>query len=157
MEIELLHHVSLNVADLDRSRRFYLEILGLPEIPRPPFNFPGAWFQVGATQQLHLIVYEGGTFREGKAVGTRDNHFAIRVRSYRRVVEFLRSKGYREDAARSTCNGWSCSRMPPRASRRSIYSTPTGTSSKSTPKRTSTALGAGLSGRYFSVAALRVL
>jgi len=98
MEIELLHHVSLNVADLDRSRRFYLEILGLREIPRPPFNFPGAWFQVGAKQQLHLIVYEGGTFRDGKGVGTRDNHFAIRVRDYQATVEFLRSKGYREDA-----------------------------------------------------------
>jgi glyoxylase I family protein len=98
MEIELLHHVSLNVADLDRSRQFYLEILGLAEIARPNFNFPGAWFQVGATQQLHLIVYEGGTFRDGKGVGTRDNHFALRVRSYRATVDFLRSKGYREDA-----------------------------------------------------------
>ena len=98
MEIELLHHVSLNVADLERSRRFYLEILGLQEIARPPFNFPGAWFQVGANQQLHLIVYPGGTLRDGKGVGTRDNHMAIRVKSYRRTVEFLRSKGYREDA-----------------------------------------------------------
>lgn len=98
MEIELLHHVSLNVADLDRSRQFYLEILGLAEIARPNFNFPGAWFQVGATQQLHLIVYEGGTFRDGKGVGTRDNHFALRVPSYRATVDFLRSKGYREDA-----------------------------------------------------------
>jgi catechol 2,3-dioxygenase-like lactoylglutathione lyase family enzyme len=83
---------------LARARRFYLEILGLPEIARPNFNFPGAWFQVGTDLQLHLIVYEGGTFREGKGVGTRDNHFAVRVRSYRAAVEFLRSKGYREDA-----------------------------------------------------------
>ena len=98
MEIELLYHVSLNVADLERSRRFYLDILGLKEIARPNFSFPGAWFQVGANQQLHLIVYEGGTFRTGKGVGTRDNHLAVRVRSYRAAVEFLRSKGYREDA-----------------------------------------------------------
>ncbi len=94
-----IHHVSLNVRDLELSRAFYREILGLAEIERPPFSFPGAWFGVGASQQLHLIVHKGATFRGEKGIDTRDNHFAVRVPSYREMVEFLRSKGYREDSA----------------------------------------------------------
>jgi len=98
MEIGALHHVSLPVTDLERSIRFYREILGLRQIERPPFDFPGAWFAVGGAQQLHLIVHEGATFRGQKAINTRDGHFAVRVASYRRAMEFLKSKGYREDA-----------------------------------------------------------
>lgn len=99
MTIQMLHHVSLSVTDLERSRRFYGEILGLSELPRPPFDFPGAWFAVGASQQLHLIVHPQSTFRTGKPLDNRDGHFAVRVASYRQTVDFLRLKGYREDAA----------------------------------------------------------
>jgi catechol 2,3-dioxygenase-like lactoylglutathione lyase family enzyme len=99
MQIETIHHVSLTVTDLDRSRQFYREILDLNEIERPGFPFPGAWFQVGGNQQLHLIVHPGATFRGVKGIDTRDGHFAVRVASYRRALEFLASKGYREDAA----------------------------------------------------------
>jgi glyoxylase I family protein len=99
MKIQAIHHVSLNVTDLERSRRFYREILGLEEIARPPFSFPGAWFNVGGAQQLHLIVHAGATFRSVKGIDTRDNHFAVRVDDYPATVEFLRGKGYREDAA----------------------------------------------------------
>ena len=98
MKIEALHHVSLSVTDLERSRRFYREVLGLEEIARPPFDFPGAWFSLGASQQLHLIVHPHSTFRNGKGLDTRDGHFALRVASYRQTVDYLRSKGYREDA-----------------------------------------------------------
>jgi glyoxylase I family protein len=98
MDIGMLHHVSLTSSDLERSKRFYREILQLQEMERPPFNFPGAWFRVGETQQLHLIVCEHPTFRGEKGVDTRDVHFAVRVRNYWGAVEFLRSKGYREDA-----------------------------------------------------------
>lgn len=97
MEIRLLHHVSITVSDLERSRLFYREILRLAEIVRPPFPFPGAWFQVGDSQHLHLIVHDGATFRGMKGIDTRDIHFAVRVRSYREAVEFLRSQGYSED------------------------------------------------------------
>jgi glyoxylase I family protein len=97
MRIEATHHVSLTVTDLERSRRFYREILGLSEITRPPFNFPGAWFQVGAAQQLHLIVHTNPTFRAGKGLDTRDLHFAVRVPDYHEAVAELRSKGYREE------------------------------------------------------------
>jgi glyoxylase I family protein len=99
IEIEALHHVALTASDLERSRRFYREVLGLEEIARPPFPFPGAWFQVAAGQQLHLIVHTAPTFRASPRIDTRDVHFAVRVASYRRALDGLRSKGYREDAA----------------------------------------------------------
>jgi catechol 2,3-dioxygenase-like lactoylglutathione lyase family enzyme len=99
MQIEAIHHVSLTVTDLERSRRFYREVLGLAEITRPPFHFPGAWFQAGVAQQLHLIVHTNPTFRTGKGLDTRDSHFAVRVPDYRAAVEELRSKGYREEGA----------------------------------------------------------
>lgn len=98
MDIEAIHHVSLTASDLERSRRFYREILGLNEIARPDFPFPGAWFGVSAKQQLHLIVNSNATFRGDKGIDTRDVHFAVRTPSYRQALEFLRSKGYREDA-----------------------------------------------------------
>ena len=97
MEISALHHVALTVTDIERSRTFYREILSLQEIPRPPFPFQGAWYQVGDSQELHLIFHEAGTFRV-KPLDTRDVHFAVRVPDYHAAAAFLRSKGYREDA-----------------------------------------------------------
>ena len=98
MQIESLHHVSIPVSDLERSKRFYGETLGLPEMVRPPFDFPGAWFQLGPHQALHLIVHPHSTFRTGKGVDSRDIHYAIRVKSYQAALEHLRAKGFREDA-----------------------------------------------------------
>jgi catechol 2,3-dioxygenase-like lactoylglutathione lyase family enzyme len=97
MEITAIHHIALTVTDLERSRKFYHEILSIREIPRPAFNFPGAWFQLGDSQQVHLIVHSRATFRE-KPLDTRDVHFAVRAPSYYRAVEFLHAKGYREEA-----------------------------------------------------------
>ncbi len=99
MEIALLHHVTLTVTDIERSRRFYREILGLKEIARPPFTFPGAWFEIGDSQHLHLLVHDDATFRAPhKGIDTRDVHFAVRVPSYQRTLEFLRAKGYSENS-----------------------------------------------------------
>ena len=99
MRIELLHHVSLVVHDLERSRKFYSEVLGLTEIPRPPFSFAGAWFGIGATQHLHLIVSTTGTYRANPKIDGRDIHFAVRVADFRAAVEHLNRLGFREDAA----------------------------------------------------------
>jgi glyoxylase I family protein len=93
-----LHHVTLPVGDLERSRAFYREILGLREIDRPPFDFPGAWFAVG-DDQLHLVGdSDDPTFRGRKGVDSRDVHFAVRVTSWTEALRFLESRGYRADA-----------------------------------------------------------
>ena len=51
-----IQHIGLVVSDLERSRRFYTEALGLEEVPRPPnFTFAGAWFRFG-DYELHLLA-----------------------------------------------------------------------------------------------------
>jgi glyoxylase I family protein len=80
-----LQHCGLIVADLDRSRRFYGDALGLEEVPRPHnFVFEGAWFQIG-DDQLHLLFEAETTSRAGggdpgpsAAVGLA-NHIALEV------------------------------------------------------------------------------
>ena len=47
--------------------------VGLPRLPRPDFNFGGAWFAFGA-QELHLI--EDTSHREGDRYPV---HFALKV------------------------------------------------------------------------------
>jgi len=60
-----LQHVGLIVSDLERSRRFYGEALGLEEVPRPPnFTFAGAWFRFGDTE-IHLLAEADTTGRAG--------------------------------------------------------------------------------------------
>lgn len=55
IRVKSIDHVTFVVADLDRSRGFYRDILGMVEVPRPNFGFAGLWFQAGATQ-IHLIL-----------------------------------------------------------------------------------------------------
>jgi catechol 2,3-dioxygenase-like lactoylglutathione lyase family enzyme len=62
-----IQHVGLVVTDVDRSRRFYSEALGLEEVPRPPnFTFDGAWFRFGGTE-LHLLSDAHATGGAGQA------------------------------------------------------------------------------------------
>lgn len=53
--VKSIDHVTLVVEDLERSAAFYVDLLGMKRVERPNFNFPGLWFQAGATQ-IHLIL-----------------------------------------------------------------------------------------------------
>ena len=90
--VESLHHVGIAVTDLARSRHFYTAVLCLEEIPRPDFDFDGAWFRVG-DQQIHLIVQRRTEMPWEDGIRTRGDHIALRVRSYRSTLEHLRSLG----------------------------------------------------------------
>lgn len=99
IDIEMLHHVALPVADLARAKAFYADVIGLAETERPPFDFPGAWFTIAGGATLHLIVSERQTFRAGKPLDSRDIHVAIRVRSFRGALAHLAERGYSGDSA----------------------------------------------------------
>jgi glyoxylase I family protein len=60
-----LQHVGLIVSDLESSRRFYGQALGLKEVARPSnFTFAGTWFRFGDTE-IHLLAQADTTGRAG--------------------------------------------------------------------------------------------
>ena len=87
MEIEELNHVALFVKDLNASIAFYGTVLELQSIPRPDFNFPGAWFRLGARQELHLIGNRTEVLKTNKR-----HHFALKVKSIAETERFLKHK-----------------------------------------------------------------
>jgi catechol 2,3-dioxygenase-like lactoylglutathione lyase family enzyme len=55
MCVKAIDHVTIVVQDIQRSTEFYTKVLGMRQIERPNFGFPGAWFQAGNTQ-IHLVL-----------------------------------------------------------------------------------------------------
>jgi catechol 2,3-dioxygenase-like lactoylglutathione lyase family enzyme len=90
MQITELNHVALFVGSVEASARFYRESLGLPVLPRPDFDFPGAWFRIGSQQELHLI---GGRLNAPVDQGTRSGHFAMQVKDIEATAKLLRERG----------------------------------------------------------------
>ena len=91
MEIDQLtfDHYSIAVKDLDKSCRFYAEILGLNKINRPDFDFEGAWFSIGGKHTLHLISDQDTKIQFS---GTRQLHFAFAVKDILKFRTYLMSK-----------------------------------------------------------------
>ena len=55
MSIEKLDHYTIRTKDLESTRRFYTEVMGLEIGPRPNFSFPGAWLYQGRNAVVHVI------------------------------------------------------------------------------------------------------
>jgi catechol 2,3-dioxygenase-like lactoylglutathione lyase family enzyme len=55
-----LFHVAIKTAKPEASKRFYEQVFGMTESPRPPFEFPGYWMQVATPQGGHILhLYTG--------------------------------------------------------------------------------------------------
>ena len=81
LKVQAVHHVTLVVDSLDRSARFYRDILGMRPAFRPDFGFPGLFFEAGNTQ-IHLIPHSdwhSNTAKRCEAEGPDACHFAFEV------------------------------------------------------------------------------
>lgn len=90
MIVRTLDHVAIHVENVERSCSFYSEALQLQSIPRPAFTFPGAWFQLGEYQQLHII----GERKQPVVSQSRGNHFALLVDDINAWEQHLATGGY---------------------------------------------------------------
>ena len=56
MAVDQLEHFTVRCTDLERTRDFYAEIIGLKVGPRPPFDFQGYWLYLGEQPVVHLVL-----------------------------------------------------------------------------------------------------
>jgi glyoxylase I family protein len=86
MRVSGVHHVAINVADVEAALDFYVGTLGLVERKdRPDFGFPGAWLDAGG-QQVHLL--------EAAPPSNVGQHFALRFEDLDAVISDLRAQGF---------------------------------------------------------------
>jgi lactoylglutathione lyase len=71
-----LDHYAIYCFDLEKSVAFYSTVLGLQSKPRPNFDFPGHWFNIGNGQELHLI--SGRNELKENLSNTRNIHYAFK-------------------------------------------------------------------------------
>ncbi len=89
------HHTSFPVKDMEASKAFYGDFLGLEEIDRPArFTFPGAWYKAGAGE-VHLIEAP-----QGMDLGTPPpeinpfaRHAAFEIADYDEALAYVRKAG----------------------------------------------------------------
>jgi len=93
-----LHHVSINVGDVDAALGFYVDVLGLvARTDRPDFGIGGAWLDAG-DQQVHLI--------EAAVPDDRGQHLALRVADLAEAVAELRAVGTTVSDPSPVGTGW---------------------------------------------------
>ena len=89
MKVHGMNHFTIRAHDLEATRAFYSDILGLKEGYRPPFSFPGIWFYAGKHPILHVIGQrtppdpKGGVF----------DHMAYSAKNLAGMVAKLKAKG----------------------------------------------------------------
>ncbi len=60
MPAQSLNHFTIQVRDLEATKDFYTEIVGLTVGDRPPLGFPGYWLYCGGVPTVHLIYNRKG-------------------------------------------------------------------------------------------------
>jgi catechol 2,3-dioxygenase-like lactoylglutathione lyase family enzyme len=55
MAVDALQHINIRATDVERTREFYVRVLGLRVGDRPPFLSTGYWLYLGAEPVIHLV------------------------------------------------------------------------------------------------------
>ena len=81
MPVEMLEHYTVRCADLERTRDFYRDVLGLEVGARPNFPFKGYWLYLGGVPIVHLVDAAESAARDGAHHGVDTaafDHIAFR-------------------------------------------------------------------------------
>ena len=98
MVISSLFHVAIKSRDVDVTRRFYVDVLGMTLDARPAVGFPGIWLRSpspGAAAIFHIYAGEAalepdGTFAPGPGVV---DHVSLTAHGYGAFRERFRRYG----------------------------------------------------------------
>jgi catechol 2,3-dioxygenase-like lactoylglutathione lyase family enzyme len=86
LQITQIDHCSVIITDVERSRRFYRDVLGLKEINKPrTFDFVVLWFDLG-NQHVHLL-------QKDRPDTISPRHFALRVADAAGARAYFRERG----------------------------------------------------------------
>jgi catechol 2,3-dioxygenase-like lactoylglutathione lyase family enzyme len=64
MPVTALNHYLIVSKNLERSKKFYQEVLGLDVAERPDFGFPGYWLKTGDNICVHLASQAANKIRD---------------------------------------------------------------------------------------------
>jgi len=100
MPLGTLQHFTIEPQDLERSKDFYVDVLGLKVGDRPPLDFPGYWLYSGDVATVHLMgtrkpcegIVVRGTEKKYDDTGRLD-HIAFAATDVQGVRKQLASKG----------------------------------------------------------------
>jgi catechol 2,3-dioxygenase-like lactoylglutathione lyase family enzyme len=87
-----LDHYNVSTRKLGDTVRFYEDILGLENGPRPPFDFPGAWLYSEGPPVLHLNDISPTDKPQRPDSGVID-HVAFGSRGFEEMKQRLAQKG----------------------------------------------------------------
>jgi catechol 2,3-dioxygenase-like lactoylglutathione lyase family enzyme len=95
LRVTAFDHVTIICADLEATRRFYVDVLGMTDVPRPAFGFPGNWFQIGNVQihatQTSPEAGKPGWADQGTKIVSRGHHIAFAVDNVPRALELAKA------------------------------------------------------------------
>jgi catechol 2,3-dioxygenase-like lactoylglutathione lyase family enzyme len=96
MPLDRLDHVLVLTDDIEATKTFYRDALGLVVGERPPFAFSGYWLYVDDTPCVHVAdrsEYEAHTAGLGLRVGPAVDHVAFRGADYDELAARLEAAG----------------------------------------------------------------
>ena len=110
LEVHGIDHITIVSDDLEKSRQFYVDLLGMVQLDRPDFGFPGMWFLAGTTM-IHLNIAGENSGRPGfpdmGAISPSQGlHYAFLVDDCDAAAERMAEAGYQLfDGPRSRPDG----------------------------------------------------
>ena len=93
MKIKALDHVNIETDDVDRSARFYHDVLGLEEGPRPEFREPGYWMYCGDRPIIHIIARNPNNKMLTGSEHAAISHFSMQIEDFDDARERLVDNG----------------------------------------------------------------